>query len=111
MRDYELYVADCVDCHKPVESRTLPVPQRCTRCQTALDDKLKPPILNPFDPNQMETAAISELGRMNKDQLRRLAGPLLITEGKERERRVAVIMSYGLYMKIQKTIIDVHKAM
>jgi len=91
MRDHELYVADCVDCHKPVESRALPVPA------------------NPFDPDQMETVSISELGLMNKDRLRELVGPLLVTEGKERERRVAVVMSYGLYMKIQKAIGDVHK--
>ena len=109
MRDHELYVADCVDCHKPVESRTLPVPARCAHCRTAYDDSLKPPVLNPFDPDQMETVSISELGLMNKDRLRELVGPLLVTEGKERERRVAVVMSYGLYMKIQKAIGDVHK--
>lgn len=111
MRDHELYVADCVDCHKPVESRTLPVPNRCSRCQAVFDDKLKPPVLNPFDPDQMETASISELGRMNKDQLRRLAGPLLITEGKEREQRLAVVMTFELYTKIRKAISNVHKAL
>ncbi len=109
MRDHEVYVADCVDCHNPVESRTLPVPDRCAHCRTAYDDSLKPPVLNPFDPDQMETVSISELGLMNKDRLRELVGPLLVTEGKARERRVAVVMSYGLYMKIQKAIGDVHK--
>jgi len=111
MRDHELYVADCIDCHKPVESRTLPVPLRCTRCRTALDDSLKPTVLNPFDPDQMETAGISELGRMNKGQLRRLSGPLLVTEGKEKERRIAIVMTFELYMKIQKAITDVHKSL
>ena len=110
MRDHELYVADCIDCHKPVESRTLPVPVRCARCHTALDDSLKPPVLNPFNPDMMETAGMDELGRMNRENLRQLIRPLLIVDGNNMSR-CAVLMSYGMYMKIEKAITDVHKSL
>jgi hypothetical protein len=110
MRDHELYVADCIDCHKPVESRTLPIPLRCARCRTALDDSLKPPVLNPFDPDMMETIGVAEFGRMTRENLRQLTGPLLVVDGNNMNR-CAVVMSYGLYLKIQKAITDVHKSL
>lgn len=103
MRDHELYVADCVDCHKPVESRTMPVPLRCTRCQTALDDKLKPPVLSPFNMDQMDTVGMDELGRMNKADLVALTKPLLVIDG-QTTRRLAVLMPHDLYLKLQKAI-------
>ena len=110
MRAHELYVADCIDCHKPVESRALPVPQRCTRCQTTLDESLKPPVLNPFNTDMMETIGVAEFGRMTRENLRQLTRPLLIVDGNNMSH-CAVLMSYGMYMKIQKAIIDVHKSL
>jgi DNA-directed RNA polymerase subunit RPC12/RpoP len=36
-RNYSVYAAACVDCGEEVESRELPVPLRCAKCQIKRD--------------------------------------------------------------------------
>lgn len=113
-RSYSTYAAACVDCNEEIESRELPVSQRCPGCQTRHDTKpvvvpqpRDPLTYSPFNPDMMDEINMSELHVVAGDTLRLLDKPLLVSDKYERRKpgkRIAVLIPYTIYLTIQATI-------